>query len=44
MLIGLEENMDASGLREMIANPPVGMAEIERDLVESGIVEALKLA
>lgn len=36
--------MDASGLREMMANDPEGMAEIERDIIESGMVEALKLA
>jgi len=36
--------MDASGLREMMANDPEGMAEMESVMEESGLFEALQLS
>ncbi len=36
--------MDASGLREMMANDPEGMAEMERVMEESGLFEALHIS
>lgn len=36
--------MDASGLREQMANDPEGLAEMEREMEKSGLFEALHLS
>ena len=36
--------MEASGLREQMANDPEGLAEMEKVMEESGLFEALQLS